>query len=254
LKERNVVKHISEQKTKMVGGKDSAKMADTYEKLYSELPESVTGPKPVPSCSKESNRVVLEKLLKDHVPPSDQKDIDNELRKTSHLHKRKLTNRKIKKAQPTKKRSKKGKYITAREKRDLGLARLPRKNGLKYADMKPLHELWKGYMKDLVDLNKASGEQLQMRLCRADYHGAHVKVTRAGSASLVGAEGFVAMETRNTFQLVGKDDVLRMVPKVNTALSLQLDGHLITLDAGNMRMKTSDRAVKKWKNRQPMPL
>ena len=45
-----------------------------------------------------------------------------------------------------------------------------------------------------------------MRLCRADYHGAYFKVTRAGCPSLVGLEGFVAAETRNTFQLVAKDN------------------------------------------------
>ena len=45
-----------------------------------------------------------------------------------------------------------------------------------------------------------------MRLCRADYHGAYFKGTRAGCPSLVGLEGFVAAETRNTFQLVAKDN------------------------------------------------
>ena len=45
-----------------------------------------------------------------------------------------------------------------------------------------------------------------MRLCRADYHGAYFKVTRSGCPSLVGLEGFVAAETRNTFQLVAKDN------------------------------------------------
>ena len=47
---------------------------------------------------------------------------------------------------------------------------------------------------------------------------------------------------------------LRIVPKAGTAVSFEISGKLVTLDAGIMAMKPADRAVKKWKNRAPLPL
>ena len=52
-------------------------------------------------------------------------------------------------------------------------------------------------------------ESLPMRICRADLHGAHVKVTRSNVASQVGLEGFVVMETKNTFRIISKDNKVR---------------------------------------------
>ena len=47
---------------------------------------------------------------------------------------------------------------------------------------------------------------------------------------------------------------LRIVPKAGTAVSFEISGKLVTLDAGIMAMKPADRAVKKWKTRAPLPL
>ena len=49
----------------------------------------------------------------------------------------------------------------------MGLNRLP-KEGISYDDMRPLHELWKGYITDLVDFDKVKpkvDEQLQVKYC-----------------------------------------------------------------------------------------
>ena len=67
--------------------KDSAKVADAYEKLYSELPEKVTGgrePQLQGGGAKEP-REALVCLLKEHLPPSEQKEIEDELKKTASL-------------------------------------------------------------------------------------------------------------------------------------------------------------------------
>ena len=106
----------------------------------------------------------------------------------------------------------KGKYLTAHEKRKLGLCKLP-KTGLVYEDFRQIHQLWLGYMNELLpnleqrqSARHPADESLQMRVCRADLHGALVKVTRSNVASQVGTEGFVAMETKNTFQILTKDN------------------------------------------------
>ena len=91
--------------------------------------------------------------------------------------------------------------------------KLPR-NGLVYDDFKEMNQLWIGYMTELLPNlgDRKSGstdESLQMRICRADLHGAHVKVTRSNVASQVGLEGFVVMETKNTFRIIAKDNKVR---------------------------------------------
>ena len=88
----------------------------------------------------------------------------------------------------------KGKYLTSFERRKLGLSKLP-KTGLVFQQFREMHQLWLGYMNELLpnleNRKQAhpSDESLQMRVCRADLHGALVKVTRSNVASQVGTEG-----------------------------------------------------------------
>ena len=65
--------------------KDSAKVADAYEKLYSELPEKVTGAQSQSGGASKEPREALVSLLKEHLPPSEQKEIEDELKKTASL-------------------------------------------------------------------------------------------------------------------------------------------------------------------------
>ena len=81
-----------------------------------------------------------------------------------HLPHDRLAKSRIKKPPPKRRSSKK--YLSARERRAMGLNRLPRE-GLSCADLLPLHDLWKGYMADLVDFDKVKNskggdEQLQV--------------------------------------------------------------------------------------------
>ncbi len=112
--------------------------------------------------------------------------------------------------------------MTAHEKRKLGLCKLP-KTGLVYEDFRNIHQLWLGYMNELLpnleqrqSARHPADESLQMRVCRADLHGALVKVTRSNVASQVGTEGFVAMETKNTFQILTKDNQVSFVYFLDT--------------------------------------
>ena len=57
--------------------------------------------------------------------------------------------KKIKQPQPTRK----GKYLTAREKKDLGLSKLD-KDGLRFETFKKLHYLWLDYMREIIDFGK----------------------------------------------------------------------------------------------------
>ena len=156
-------------------------------------------------------------LLVNNLPKGDQKEIDSEFKKTLVLAYQKP---KLLKNKPFRKTKK---PLTAKEKRSLGLYRLPRK-GLKYSSFVSLHSLWSGYMTELLDLqaledggwtpnlNEETRQlQLQMRVCRADLTGALVTVATAACPSHVGATGLVVMETKNTLQIISLDDKLRWV-------------------------------------------
>lgn len=117
----------------------------------------------------------------------------------------------------TKKQKKiKSKTLTRKEYAKLGLFTLPTA-AIKYQDLLALHELWKQYMHDHLDLtdgivpkwDSQSYENFSKLLVKSDFHGAQIKVSRSRCPSFVGASGIVAMDTKNTFKIVGKDNKLR---------------------------------------------
>jgi len=167
--------------------------------------------------------------------------------------------------------------LTSRERRALNLNRLPRSGGLKYSQYSEVNAMWQDYMRDLLgwkDLQSAppqempqsrtqpnskklinvGDEQFRMRICRADYHGALVKITKSNVQSQLGLQGFIVMETRNTLQLLTEMNEIKIIPKSGTSFSFCLDNHLFTVGGSNFCIKPSERAVKKWKNRPPYDL
>jgi len=242
--------------------KETEILNKAYDKLFTPLPPALGG-----STNPEEENTVdkIKDFLKEHVPKSDQKEIDEEFKKNIPLGKQQK--KKIKQAQPLRK----GKSLTAREKRNLGLYKLD-KTGLKFETFKKLHFLWLDYMREIIDFAKIEAtkttddthvsyyggrmpavldENLQLKICRADMHGCLMKVTRALNSCLIGIQGIVVMETRHTFQIIDKKNVLRNVPKSGTCFTFVIDGLLITISGSSFVMKPHERAVRKWK-RKPM--
>ena len=126
--------------------KDTTSVADSFQKLYGDLPVQISIQSSI-ECNPENDSTARKSpfnqniansqstaqeedsevvgFLKEHLPRSDHKEIKDELKKTFPLHKQK--GGKIKKPQP----KRKGKYLTAHERRKLGLNRLPKTGGLK---------------------------------------------------------------------------------------------------------------------------
>jgi len=242
--------------------KDTAQLGESFDKLHNELPAKIF------KASNDENQSAgnLKQFLTKNLPPSERKEIDAEYKKTLSFRK----GQKVKKASKAK-RPRKGRYLTAHERRKLGLNRLPKRGGLNFADLHQAHDLWLDYMRKVIGYSaeesscrpssSASGgisvladEQLQMRVSRADYHGAFVKVTRAPNQQLVGLEGYVAMETRNTFQILSHDSVLKIVAKTGSAFTFCVDDFVFTVEGSDMCIKPSERAVKKWKNKPPLQI
>jgi hypothetical protein len=87
--------------------KDTEILNKAYDKLFTLLPPAFGGS----TNPEEENKVEkVKEFLRKHVPKSDQKEIDEEFKKNVPLSKQ--LKKKIKQAQPTRK----GKYLTAREK------------------------------------------------------------------------------------------------------------------------------------------
>ena len=199
----------------------------------------------------------IKTLFENRLPKSDKKEIDGEFKKTLVLSYQKP---KILKNKPVRKTKK---PLTAKEKRSLGLYRLPRQ-GLRYQSFLSINSLWMGYMTELLDLEslEAGGWspnlneetrqlQLQMRVCRADLTGALLHVASATCPSHVGMTGIVVMETKNTLQIIGQDNKIRLIPKLGSSFSFTISGYKLTIPGSSIHSKPAERITKKLKNKYP---
>jgi len=200
----------------------------------------------------------IQKYFASKLPKADRREVQGEFKKTLVLAAQKP---KVARRKPVRKSKK---QLTAKERRSLGLFRLP-KRGLLYSSFLPLHDLWTQYMTELLDLPGLESTgwspnlleeprqlQLQTRLCRADLHGALVRVTQASCPSHRDVEGLVVMETKNTLQIIGKDNKLRLIPKLGSSFSYCVGGYLFTLPGSSIDSKPAERATKKLKNKLPL--
>ena len=118
------------------------------------------------------------------------------LRKTEHASKRR-----------------KPKRLSAREKKALGLYEIPR-SGQQHAMFVPLHRLWLGYMREILGI-KPGGKTYVTAvssgsiLASADYHGAELEVVRSRCVSRVGCKGFVVKDSKFTFEIITRSNVLK---------------------------------------------
>jgi ribonuclease P protein subunit POP4 len=116
-----------------------------------------------------------------------------------------------------KQRAQKPRPLSAAQKRALGLGEIPAAQR-KYALYEPLHALWAAYMREVLGLEgeekvagrgyvtAASGGAM---LASADLHGARLSVVRSRCVSRVGLEGIVVRDTRYTFEIVTRGDVVK---------------------------------------------
>jgi len=218
---------------------------------------------PLPETYVKNNSLIPGQTAKDffeaRIPQSDKKEVTEELKRTLVLsvQKKKPKHNTEKKVRDSKK------YLTSRERRDLHVHRLPKK-GFKYEMFKPLRDQWKDYMKGLLDLKMVEGQgwspgiredprqdSLQMKICRADLHGALVKITMASNPNHVGIEGIIALETRHTVQIISKDNKVRIFPKKGSSFTFKIADYVFTLPGSSIDSKPGERITKKLKQRVP---
>jgi len=216
-------------------------------------------PLPETYVKNNSQTTTAKDFFEARIPGSDKKEVSEELKRTLVLsvQKKKPKHNTDKKVRLSKK------YLTSRERRDLHVNRLPKK-GLKYEMFKPLRDQWKDYMKGLLDLEIVEGQgwvpgiredpkqdSLQMKICRADLHGALVKITLASNPNHVGIEGIIALETRHTVQIISKDNKVRIIPKKDSSFTFKIADYVFTLPGSSIDSKPGERITKKLKQRVP---
>lgn len=118
------------------------------------------------------------------------------------------------KASSNERSRKKPRPLSAAQKRKLCLNEIP-KEQQKYAIYEPLHNLWVGYMREVLGLSNTQkatyitpGTSGQM-LATADMHGALLTVVRSRCVSRVGLEGIVVRDTRFTFEIITPRNVVK---------------------------------------------
>jgi RNase P/RNase MRP subunit p29 len=94
---------------------------------------------------------------------------------------------------------------------------------MSFAALQPLHEAWQRYVFGLLTAppppqgaagaGTSGADSPEARLARADLHGALLTVASSKARAYAGAAGIVAADTARTFQIVGADDRVRVVPK-----------------------------------------
>ncbi|CAK7226287.1 RNase P/RNase MRP complex subunit [Sporothrix bragantina] len=124
-------------------------------------------------------------------------------------------------------RALKPKPLSSRQRREIekeqGQA-TKKKGSIKYATFVPLHQLWLGYIREVLGPNelRTGGAGAAAKLTAADFHGALVEVTRSACVGRVGTKGIVIRDTRFVFEVVTPANEVKMVPKEGTFFRIEI--------------------------------
>ncbi|KAH7884881.1 RNase P subunit p29-like protein [Phlebopus sp. FC_14] len=108
----------------------------------------------------------------------------------------------------------------------------------------PLHQLWMGYMSELLGLSPfnpaspshdgkmPSSSSMHAKLVKADFHGSLLTVRQSRNPCLVGISGIVIHETENAFKMVTRKDKLKLIPKQNSIFALPVPVYATVSQSG----------------------
>lgn len=157
------------------------------------------------------------KLRPLHLKPSDPSSSTTDARsyrRTQRLNKIAARRRKIK-----------PKPLSAREKRATGIHEIP-KEEQEYAIYEPLHKMWIGYIQEILGISegrfRTASTGTVSTLVSADFHGAELEVVRSRCVSRVGTKGIVVKDTKFTFDIITKENVLKTLPKEHTVFRFEV--------------------------------
>jgi ribonuclease P protein subunit POP4 len=162
----------------------------------------------------EANRILTEKIQQRplFLTPSSPPPSDARAARRRAQDKKKQQRKKALKPKP----------LSASQRRRLGLYDVPR-DRQKYALFEPLHQLWLGYIREILGSEvHTGGEGAAAKLASADFHGAGVEVVRSGCVSRVGIKGIVVKDSKFAFEVVTRRNQLKLVPKEGTVFRFEV--------------------------------
>ncbi|KAH8678644.1 ribonuclease P complex subunit Pop4 [Tricladium varicosporioides] len=109
----------------------------------------------------------------------------------------------------------KPKPLSSRQKRALCIYDIP-KSQQKYSIYEPLHNMWVGYIHEVLGEGRPVTAAAAAKLCSADYHGAELEVARSRCVGRVGVKGIVVKDGKFSFELITKNNKLKLIPKEHT--------------------------------------
>ncbi|XP_020670745.3 ribonuclease P protein subunit p29 isoform X2 [Pogona vitticeps] len=97
-------------------------------------------------------------------------------------------------------------------------------------------------------------QMIQTKLLKADLHGALITVTKSKCPSYVGITGIVLQEMKHVFKIITKEDKLKVIPKLNSVFSIELDGFVSYIYGSRIQFRASERSAKKFKGKGTLDL
>lgn len=141
--------------------------------------------------------------------------------------------------------------MSARQRKESGLFDIQSNNQtIKYESLLPLHHLWSSYMSDLLTDQSLQSVPVANKLIKADLHGAIITVSRCTTPSMIGITGICVQETQEMFRLIDQSNKLKNVPKKGAIFTVKLSAdQSVELFGSQLRVRASERAAKKFKNK-----
>ncbi|XP_034949838.1 ribonuclease P protein subunit p29 [Chelonus insularis] len=220
-------------------------MDTSNESLFKPLPFEITQN----ACTFKSREHDILDFLKTYLPNTDTKDIVGDIDTTYILDKVKSHMQKVKPKKKT--------FLSSRQRKRIGIKTIGLNTKLKYADFLPLKKLWLQYVLKTLEIDDfcklpvsptdPQWETMNLKLMRADLHGADMAVVKSKCPSLIGIRGILIQETKNAFRVIGEDNTVRTIPKMAVVVDIFLVGVKLTLFGKEFCIRPAERCVKKFK-------
>ena len=200
---------------------------------------------------------VLKRVIETYIPDENKKEAAMKDMKKSYLLKLKVEKHNLPKNEK--------KRLTAKMKRQMGLFKIDSTNKT-YSQYKPLNELWKQYMRNVLEVRNPSmnnyqgekwdprHEQVAMKVSKADLHGCSLTIQASKCPSYVGTEGIVLQETRHTFVIITIENQVKTIPKAHSEFTFKLDGFTIHIYGNHFRLRPGERISKRMKQKPTIDL
>jgi len=150
-------------------------------------------------------------------------------------------------------KNQKMKALSARQKRAMGIFKIP-KEGLSYAVVQPMHDMWLNYMGDLLQEEIKRKKSFVEKFVRADLHGCILHICKSKCPSYVGIGGIVVQETQRMFVVVTEENKVRNLPKKGSVFRSVLFGKQVTIFGNQFVVRPAERSCKKFKARPTIEL